>query len=65
MVKKFGDTNIREKLSKYTSIFENQSWELESMPQIQPYLGMWQIASSYEVLYKIHQILVKDPQNES
>ena len=38
MVQKFGDTNIRGKLSKYTSTFANQSWELESMLQTQPYL---------------------------
>ena len=29
---------MRGKLSKHTPISANQSWELESMPQTQPYL---------------------------
>ena len=41
MVQQFGNTNIRGKFSKYTSIFANQSWDLESMPQTQPYLVNW------------------------
>ena len=27
--------------------------------------ALWQIAGSYKVLYKIHQVLAKDPQNGS
>ena len=38
MVQKFKDTNIIGKLSKYISICAYQSWELEIMPQIKPYL---------------------------
>ena len=38
MVQKFDDKNITGKLSKYTPILANQSWELESMPQVLPYL---------------------------
>ena len=64
MVQKFGDTNIIGKLSKYTSIFASQSWELESMPQIQPYLV--NVADCQQLRdYKIHQILAKDLQNGS
>ena len=59
------DTNIRRKLSKYTSTFANQSWELESMPQTQPYLVNVADANSYKLLYKIHQVLAKDSQKGS
>ena len=38
MVQKFRDTNITGKLSKYISICAYQSWELDIMPQIKPYL---------------------------
>ena len=66
MVQKFGaHTNIIGKLSKYRSILANQSWELESMPQIQPYLVNVADANSYKVPYRIHQVLAKDPQKGS